>query len=131
MRTPVEAGAPARVVIVDDRPEMAEMIAEALAERGYEGLPVSSGREALRMLRTERVDAMITDLRMPEIDGLTLLDASLELDPSRPVIMMTAYGNLEAAIESTGRGAFRYLTKPFRIEALVGVLQQALARRMT
>jgi two-component system response regulator HydG len=127
MRTPVEGGAPARVVVVDDRPEMAEMIAEALSERGYEGLPVSSGREALRMIRTERVDAMITDLRMPEIDGLALLDASLELDPSRPVIMMTAYGTLETAIDSTGRGAFRYLTKPFRIAALVHVLQQALA----
>jgi two-component system response regulator HydG len=116
------------VIVVDDREEMAEMIAEALCDRGYEGMALSSGREALRVLRTERVDAMVTDLRMPEIDGLALLDASLQLDPSRPVIVMTAYGTLETAMESTGRGAFRYLTKPFRIEALVRVLEGALNR---
>jgi two-component system, NtrC family, response regulator HydG len=126
MRNPGESSARTRVIVVDDRAEMAEMIADALCEHGYEGLAVTSGREALRVLRTERVDAMVTDLRMPEIDGLALLDASRELDPSRPVIVMTAYGTLETAIESNGRGALQYLTKPFRLDALVRALQQAL-----
>jgi DNA-binding NtrC family response regulator len=126
MPSPVETRSRTRVIVVDDRMEMAEVIAEALCDRGYEGLPVSSGREALRVLRTERVDAMVTDLRMPEVDGLALLDASLALDPTRPVILMTAYGTLDSAMESTGRGAFQYLTKPFRVEALVRVLEQAL-----
>ena len=126
MPSPAETCPRTRVIVVDDRVEMAEMIAEALCDRGYEGMAVSSPREALRVLRTERVDAVVTDLRMPEIDGLMLLDASQRLDPSRPVIVMTAYGTLETAMESTGRGAFRYLTKPFRIEALVQVLERAL-----
>ena len=63
---------------------------------------------------------------MPDIDGLDLLRASLELDPSRPVILMTAYGTLDTAMEAAGRGAFHYLTKPFRLDALVRVLAQAL-----
>ena len=127
MPNPAEASPRTRVIVVDDREEMAEMLAEALCDRGYEGLAVSSSREALRVLRTERIDAMITDLRMPEIDGMALLDASQALDPSRPVIVMTAYGTLETAVESTGRGAFRYLTKPFRMESLVEALERALS----
>jgi two-component system response regulator HydG len=116
-----------RVLVVDDRAEMAEMIADALRDRGYDGVAVTSGREALRVLRSERVDAMVTDLRMPEIDGLDLLDASLELDPSRPVIVMTAYGTLQTAMESSGRRAYRYVIKPFRVDLLVRILEQALS----
>jgi two-component system response regulator HydG len=123
----VEASPRARVIVVDDRAEMAELIADDLCDRGYDGRAVTSAREALRVLRTERVDAMVTDLRMPEMDGLALLDASLQLDPSRPVILMTAYGTIETAMESSGRGAFRYLTKPFRLDALARVLQEALS----
>lgn len=117
---------PARVLVVDDRAEMAEMIADDLCDRGYEGLAVSSGREALHMLETARIDALVTDLRMPDVDGLDLLSASLALDPSRPVILMTAYGTLDTAVQATANGAFHYLTKPFRLDALVRVLSQAL-----
>jgi two-component system, NtrC family, response regulator HydG len=118
-----------RILVVDDRPEMAEMIADDLSDRGYEGVSTTSGHEAMRMLQTERVDVLVTDVRMPEVDGLALLSLSLRLDPSRPVIMMTAYGTLDTVLETTGRGAYHYLTKPFRLEALVRVLEQALGHR--
>jgi two-component system response regulator HydG len=118
-----------RILVVDDRPEMAEMIADDLSERGYDGVATTSGHEAVRMLQTERVDVLVTDVRMPEVDGMALLSLSLQLDPSRPVIMMTAYGTLDTVLETTGRGAFHYLTKPFRLESLVRVLEQALGRR--
>jgi DNA-binding NtrC family response regulator len=124
--SPVES---TRVLVVDDRLEMAETIADNLCDRGFRAVAVSSGREALRVLRTERVDALVTDLRMPEFDGLNLLRASLELDPSRPVVMMTAYGTLDTAMEATGAGVFQYLIKPFRLDALVRILEQALLRR--
>jgi DNA-binding NtrC family response regulator len=117
---------PPRVLVVDDRAEMAEMIADDLCDRGYEGVAVSSGREALRLLETARIDVLVTDLRMPDVDGLDLLDASLHLDPSRPVILMTACGTLDTAAEATASGAFHRLTKPFRLDALVRVLAQAL-----
>lgn len=126
MSAPVER---ARVLVVDDRSEMAEMLADDLTDRGYEGVAVCSGHEALRVLKSERVDVLVTDLRMPEVDGLTLLQASLKLDPGRPVIMMTAYGTIDSAVETTSRGAYHYLTKPFRLEALVRVVEEALARR--
>jgi two-component system response regulator HydG len=118
-----------RILVVDDRPEMAEMIADDLSDRGYEGVSTTSGYEAVRMLQTERVDVLVTDVRMPEVDGLALLSLSLQLDPSRPVIVMTAYGTLDTVLETTGRGAYHYLTKPFRLESLVRVLEQALGRR--
>jgi two-component system response regulator HydG len=126
MRSPSD---PRRVLVVDDRPEMAEMIADDLCDRGYEGLAVTSGRDALHVLRTERVDALVTDMRMPEIDGLALLRASVRLDPSRPVIMMTAYGTLDSAIEANGDGAYQYLIKPFRLDELVQALERALGVR--
>jgi DNA-binding NtrC family response regulator len=118
-----------RVLVVDDRLEMAETIADNLCDRGFRAVAVGSGREALRVLRTERVDALVTDLRMPEIDGLNLLRASIELDPSRPVVMMTAYGTLDTAMEATGAGVFQFLIKPFRLDALVRILEQALLKR--
>jgi DNA-binding NtrC family response regulator len=117
-----------RVLVVDDWVEMAEMIADDLCDRGYAAKAVSSGKEALRVLQTERVDALVTDLRMPEVDGLSLLHASIKLDPSRPVIAMTAYSGLETAMEATGGGAFQYLMKPFRLDALARLLDQALNR---
>jgi DNA-binding NtrC family response regulator len=115
-----------RVLVVDDRLEMAEMIAEDLCGRGYDGLASSSGQEALRILRTERVDALVTDVRMPDVDGLVLLRASLRLDPSRPVIVMTAYGTLDNAMQASGDGAYKYLIKPFRLEELAQALERAM-----
>lgn len=118
-----------RVLVVDDRADMAEMLADDLCDRGYEGLATTSGRDALHILRTERVDALVTDIRMPEIDGLALLRASLQLDPSRPVILMTAYGTLDTAMEASGAGAYQYLLKPFRLDQLVRLLRDALGNR--
>jgi two-component system response regulator AtoC len=118
-----------RVLVVDDRAEMAEVIAEELGERGFDVCAITSGREALSLLQTERIDALVTDLRMPEVDGLTLLRTSIALDPSRPVIMMTAYGSLETALEAVNGGTWQYLTKPFRVDLLARLLEAALSLR--
>jgi DNA-binding NtrC family response regulator len=124
-------GKSVRVLVVDDRPEMAEMIADDLDDRGYETVAVSSGREALRVLTSERIDVLVTDLRMPEVDGLRLLRASRELDPSRPVILMTAFEALDNAIEASELGVCHYLTKPFRLDLLARLLQRAIDLSMT
>jgi DNA-binding NtrC family response regulator len=116
-----------RVLVVDDQAEMADMIADELTGRGYAAVAASSGRQALRRLQSERFDALVTDVTMPEIDGLELLRASLSLDPSRPVILMTAFSTLEAAINATGDGAYHYLPKPFRVDSLVRLLRDALS----
>jgi DNA-binding NtrC family response regulator len=118
-----------RVLVVDDVVEMAEMIADELAGRGYRAVAISSGREAMRMLGADRVDALVTDLRMPDVDGLQLLRASQALDPIRPVILITAFEAVDAAREALLVGAVHCLTKPFRLDALARVLDEAMGRR--
>src|SRR5450755_4923484 len=115
-----------RVLIVDDHLAMAETIADSLGERGYEALAIASSKEAAKKLTDEVFDALVTDLRMPEIDGLELLKISRSAAPGRPVIVMTAFSAVESAIESIRQGAFHYLTKPFKVDELVLFLNRAL-----
>jgi DNA-binding NtrC family response regulator len=116
-----------RVLVVDDKLDMAEMIADDLCDRGYEALAVSSGQAALRVIDSQRIDAIVTDLRMPGMDGFALVEASYKLDPSRPVILMTAFSAIDTAMRAFEVGAYQYLMKPFRLEALAQVLERALA----
>jgi DNA-binding NtrC family response regulator len=120
-------GCSPRVLIVDDEFDMAIVIAEELGDRGFRTVALSSGREALRRLHQDIFDAMITDLRMPDVDGLELVRVSQELDPSRPVIIMTGHGAIDTAVEANRQGAYHYLTKPFSLSTLVHVLEAALA----
>jgi two-component system response regulator HydG len=115
-----------RVLVVDDNHEMAEMLAEGLADRGYDAVAVGSGREALARLEAETVDALVTDLRMQSVDGFGLLARSRELDPERPVIIMTAYSAVDSAVEAIRRGAFHYLAKPFKVDELAIFLGRGL-----
>ncbi|HEU4407645.1 MAG TPA: response regulator, partial [Polyangiaceae bacterium] len=115
-----------RVLVVDDKIEMAETLADGLFDRGYEAAACASSHKALARLQAEPFDALVTDLRMPGDDGLELLRAARKLDPNRPVIVMTAYGAVETAIESIRQGAYHYLTKPFKLDELVVYLGRAL-----
>jgi two-component system response regulator HydG len=119
----------ARVLIVDDKVDMAETIAEGLRDLGWDATPLASSERALARLADDDVDALVTDLRMPDVDGLALLAASKRADPLRPVIIMTAYGAVESAVESIRQGAYHYLVKPFRLEELVLFLERALDER--
>jgi len=115
-----------RVMIVDDKLEMAETLADGLADHGYDPVPLASSRDAVARLSTQAFDAVVTDLRMPEVDGLEVLVASQRNLPSRPVIVMTAYGAVDTAVESIRRGAYHYLTKPFKLDELVLFLGRAI-----
>jgi two-component system response regulator HydG len=116
----------ARVLVVDDQVDMAETLAEGLADRGYSSVACSSSRDAARRIAAERFDALVTDLRMPEVDGIGLLELSRKLVPERPVIVMTAYGAVETAVDAIRRGAYHYLTKPFALDELALFLGRAL-----
>lgn len=118
-----------RVLVVDDNANLADAIVEGVSEHGYHVVGATSGKEALRLLRSERVDALVTDLRMPGVDGLALLRASMTLDPLRPVIVMTAYGSIETAMDAVGGGSWHFLIKPFRVELLVQLLRAAFEAR--
>jgi len=115
-----------RVLVADDNLEMACSVAEGLRERGYDVAAVGSGREALDLLTSQSFDALVTDLRMPEIDGLALIARWRSLDADRPVITMTATSAVDLALESLRQGASHYVTKPFNQEELAIFLGRAL-----
>ncbi|HVU00121.1 MAG TPA: sigma-54 dependent transcriptional regulator [Polyangiaceae bacterium] len=115
-----------KVLVVDDQLSLAETLADGLSERGYDAIPTSSSREAEALCRDETISALVTDLRMPEVDGMALLDHSKRVAPDRPVIVMTAYSAVDSAIESIRRGAYHYLTKPFKLDELALFLGRAL-----
>jgi two-component system response regulator HydG len=115
-----------RVLVVDDRFDMAETLAEGLEERGYEATPCGSGPVAAQRLQDDSFDALVTDLRMPGVDGMELLALSRKAAPERPVIVMTGYGAIETAVEAIREGAYHYLTKPFALDELALFLGRAL-----
>jgi two-component system response regulator HydG len=117
----------ARVLIVDDELEMARTLADGLCDHGFDAVAASSGRAALALLSEQRFDALVTDLRMPEMDGLTLMAQSRLLAPERPTLIMTAHGAIDSAIESIRQGAYHYLTKPFKLDELVIFVRRAIA----
>jgi two-component system response regulator HydG len=116
----------ARVLIVDDELSMAEMLADGLGEHGFDAVAIHSSSEAARRLGEEQFDALVTDLRMPELDGLALLSTARRVAPACPVIVMTAYSAIDSAVESIRRGAYHYLTKPFKLDELAIFLERAI-----
>jgi two-component system response regulator HydG len=115
-----------RVLVVDDDLAMAQMLADGLEDHGYAATPLASGRRAIELLAEERFDAIVTDLRMPDADGLQVLAASQAQSRERPVIIMTAYSAIDTAVDSIRQGAYHYLTKPFKTDELVIFLGRAL-----
>lgn len=117
----------AHVLVVDDHEEMTRLLAERFGEAGHRVTCASGGKEALAQCRIELPDVVVTDLRMADVDGLDVVDGLLELDPDLPVLLMTAFGTIDTAIEAIKRGAFHYLTKPFTFAELRVWVDRALA----
>lgn len=117
----------ARVLIVDDELEMARTLCEGLADHGFDAVAAGSGRAALELLSEQHFDALVTDLRMPAMDGLALMAQARSLAPERPTLIMTAHGAIDSAIESIRQGAYHYFTKPFPLDELMVFLKRAIA----
>lgn len=115
-----------RVLVIDGDAAFAETIAEGLEKRGFNPLPLASSREAAWHLEHEPVDALLTALRMPSLDGIDLLCISKRISPWRPVILMAEYSAIEIAIAGIRQGAYHYLIKPFMLEELALFLERAL-----
>ena len=119
----------ARVLVVDDEPDMVENCARVLQRGGYEVLSATDPRRGLAMLESERPDLLLTDLKMPEVDGMELLRRARELDPALPVIMITAFATIESAVAAVREGAFDYLPKTFSVDQLQVAVDRALRHR--
>jgi two-component system response regulator HydG len=116
-----------RVLVVDDVRDMAETVARYLASHGFEAEAVTGGAEALARFTADPADVVLTGLRMKAVDGMDVLDAIRHKAPSVPVVIMTAFGAIETAIEAMRRGAYHYITKPFRLEMVRLLLERACA----
>jgi two-component system response regulator HydG len=117
------------VVVVDDDFAFAETVADGLAAMGWRATPLGDSPSAAKLVRERQFDALVTDLRMPEFDGLKLLALAKQLTPERPVIIMTAFSAIDSAVECVRQGAYHYLTKPFKVAELDLFLQRALETR--
>lgn len=118
-----------RVLVLDDEPAMLENIDRMLSAEGYQCWTLSDP-SGFRDLRAEiDPDVLITDLRMPTADGMTILASARADDPSLPVIVITAYGTVSSAVDAMHEGAFDYLTKPFSVDALVVAVERAARHR--
>src|SRR5262245_32251409 len=107
-----------RILVVDDEESIREFFEIMLKREGYEVVTASNGREALEKLKKAKVDLILSDIQMPEMSGLELLAAVKELDPELVVIMITAFGSTETAVEAMKLGAYDYVQKPFKIEEI-------------
>jgi two-component system response regulator HydG len=120
---------PRSVLIVDDHVEMARLLGDKLREEGWRPRVVDSGKAAIDSLSTSIPDLVITDLRMADVDGFDVLDAVRAADPDVPVIIMTAFGAIETAIEAMRRGAWHYVVKPARLDELTLHANRAFEHR--
>ena len=116
-----------KILIVDDEKNYPTILGEVIREEGFEPLTASSGLIALDILRSEPIDLILTDVMMPGMDGIELLAQIKELDPTLPVMVMTAHGSVERAVEAMQKGAFTYILKPFDNETLVAHIRKAIA----
>ncbi len=115
-----------RVVVIDDDARTRRVLQILLERLGLESNAFDDGGAALELIRDQRVDLIVSDLKMPKMDGLTFMRELRELDASVPVIMLTAYGTVESAVEAMKLGAIDYLSKPFDVEMLEALIQRSL-----
>lgn len=119
----------ARLLLVDDDPSLLKLLGMRLTSEGYQVTTAASGPEALRLLQKEKIDLVISDLRMDEMDGLALFGEIQKHNPSLPVIILTAHGSIPDAVSATQQGVFSFLTKPVDRDALYKAIDDALAQR--
>ncbi|HET6490093.1 MAG TPA: sigma-54 dependent transcriptional regulator [Syntrophales bacterium] len=121
---------PKKILIVDDEVNMRLVLKAMLKKEGYEVETAADGMEALALLRHHDITACVTDLRMPKLDGMGLLNRMVEEYPSIPVIIITAHGTVATAVDALKKGAFDYITKPFDQEELKNVISKAVKTRV-
>src|SRR6267142_4077447 len=118
-----------KILVVDDEQSMAQFLAIVLRKEGYQVSTVSNGKDALEKVKAEPFDVVITDIKMPGMDGIQLLQQIKKHDPSLPVVIMTAYASQQSAIDSVNQGAFQYLIKNAKNDEIKLVVRNALEMR--
>src|SRR6186713_657073 len=118
-----------QILVVDDEPNLWRMLTAQLERDGCDVHTAEDGEQALAVLREHHIDLVITDLRMPKLDGMELLRRVVAMDDELPVVMLTAHGTVDNAVEALKTGAFDYITKPFDQAEVRVVVKKALRTR--
>jgi len=119
-----------RILIVDDEIDMLELLELVITDRtDYEVVTTNNPLEVTELLKQQPFDLLITDLRMPDVDGIELIERVKQVDDQLPFIIITAYGTIESAVEAMRKGAFDYITKPFRQEQILLTIDKVMKWR--
>src|ERR1700691_4617839 len=116
----------ARLLIVDDESAQMRALCDTLSVEGYATQGYSSARAALAAIQPGEFDLLVTDLMMPEMDGIALINAGGEIDPSLGAIVMTGHGTIDTAVQAMQGGALDYILKPFKLNVILPVISRAL-----
>ncbi len=119
-----------RILIVDDEIDMLELLELIITDRtDYEVTTTNNPLEVPELLKKNPYDLVITDLRMPDVDGIELIEMVKQIDDQLPFMIITAYGTIESAVEAMRKGAFDYITKPFRQEQILLTIEKVMKWR--
>lgn len=121
----------ARILLVDDEPSILSVLNTLLSVEGYQVVPIQDGNKAVQAIKSEEFDLMISDIRMTPVNGMELLKLAHDVRPSMAIIMVTAFGSVETAVEALRMGAYDYVTKPFKIDELLITVERALEYKKT
>ncbi|MBU4448255.1 MAG: response regulator [Proteobacteria bacterium] len=118
---------PERILVVDDEPNMLRLLKTILMDKtGYEVTTTNNPLEVSKLLQDSHYDLVVTDLKMPLVDGIDLIGIVKNIDATMPIIVITAYGTIETAEEAIQKGAYDFITKPFRKETILITIKRAL-----
>jgi DNA-binding NtrC family response regulator len=118
---------PEQILVVDDEPNMLRLLRTILMDKtGYEVTTTNNPLEVSKLLQEKPYDLVVSDLKMPLVDGMDLIDIIKKIDAKLPIIIITAYGTLETAEEAVQKGAYDFITKPFRKETILITIRRAL-----
>jgi DNA-binding NtrC family response regulator len=118
---------PERILVVDDEPNMLKLLKTILMDKtGYEVTTTNNPLEVSKLLQESHYDLVVTDLKMPLVDGIDLIGIVKNIDATMPIIVITAYGTIETAEEAIQKGAYDFITKPFRKETILITIKRAL-----
>ena len=117
-----------KILIVDDERVALKNLEHVIKKEGYEVVGTESGPNALKLIEEQRFDVVLTDLRMEKVDGMQILKKCREINPDAEIIMITGYATLESAVEAMKKGAFHYIAKPFKLDLVRKVVQEAVEK---
>ena len=118
---------PERILVVDDEPNMLRLLKTILMDKtGYEVTTTNNPLEVSKLLQEGHYDLVVTDLKMPLVDGIDLIGIVKNIDATMPIIVITAYGTIETAEEAIQKGAYDFITKPFRKETILITIKRGL-----